>query len=240
MHRCHQCFRNVGSPRSHLSILKIYKQNKKASRFWDLILEPHSLPWGIPRLLQGGQRLILCERYVDFTMSPESSLDASWSPLGRKRAPLRTPLQTPRLQSCALVHARRTFSLKSAILRQVFAHSEARGSPLRSSRLPKSTMRTLCLSSGDLRGVPAALMRTPWSSLENPRIALYPSEVLWTLPQVRKRPHLAPKVLQHVSTWTKKSLIFNSSEAIPYPHPHPHPPPQLPRSKPKHCLRMRR
>ena len=119
------------------------------------------------------------------------------------------------------------------MLSPVSAHSEVRGFPLSSSRLPKSVMRTPWLSIGD----PG---RTRWLSVEDLRDAPYPSEVLWTLPQVRKRPHLAPEVLQSMSTWTQKSLSFNSSEAIPYWHPHLHPPPQRPHSKPKHCLRMRR
>lgn len=72
---------HVGSPRCFSSFFKMLKKKMKtASRLWNLILEPPRLPWGIPRLPQGGERLILCRKYVDFTMSPESSLGSSWAP----------------------------------------------------------------------------------------------------------------------------------------------------------------
>ena len=143
-------------------------------------MKPHSLPWGVPRLPQGAQRLILCGKYVDFTMSPKSSLDASWAALGSRRAPLRTPLRSPRLQSCALVYARGTFSLKLLILQSVFAHSDAR-------RL--------------LGGLSRSLQNRPWAPRTAPGPPCAPPEVLWSPPRGRNRPHLAPKVHQKVTTW---------------------------------------
>ena len=58
--------------------------------------------------------------------------------------------------------------------------------------------------------------KSPLGTQGCPRAVLYASEVPWTPSRGRKRPHLAPKVLQKVSFWQQKSFIFNPSNAILY------------------------